>query len=99
MIYLSEGLAWLGILLAVVLAALTIFTARRWPVAGVVAGGLLAILMLVFPLIGTAPSGRVELSIGAVIAFGGAGLLSAALVAAYLTPAVEALVRARPSND
>lgn len=94
-IYLTEGLTWLGIVLAIALVAVVVFSARRWPVSGVVAGGLLAMLMLAFAIIGTAPTGRVDLGFSGVIAFGSAGLLSAALVAAYLTPAVEALTRAR----
>ncbi|MDL9978233.1 hypothetical protein [Microbacterium candidum] len=74
-LYLSEGLAWLGLLLAVVVVAGAILVTRSSPLAGLVAGGLLGVVMLsFFVTIGIHPSSRPEGGIGGIIVFGRSGL-------------------------
>jgi hypothetical protein len=97
-IYFTEGLRWVGVLFSIMLVAAVIWLAGHWPATGVTAGAVLALFMVVFAITGTSPSSRPSLDFSGVIVFGGAGLLSAALVAAYLTSSI-AMSRARRSKE
>lgn len=97
-VYATDGLTWLGLVLAMVLVGVVIVVSRTWPITGFVAGAILAALILAFAVTGMSPSSRQSLGFDGVVVFGGSGLLSAALVAAYLTTAIGARGRSRPNE-
>jgi hypothetical protein len=95
----AGGLSLLGVLLSVALVGAAIVVARIWPAFGLVAGGALAVLMLVFLMTGqVAPNSRPNLGLDGLIVFGGSGLLSAALVGALLASSLGTVLSRRSAS-
>jgi hypothetical protein len=87
-VYFTDGLRWLGLVLAAGLVAAATWLAARKPATGITAGIVLALIMLVFAVTGVGPESRPVFDFGGVLLFGGAGLLTAALCAAFLASAI-----------
>jgi hypothetical protein len=98
--YLSVGVNWLGLLMAMVLVAAAVLITAWSPLTGMIAGGLIGVLMIYFVAVGIgAPTSRPSGGIDGIIVFGATGLLTAALIAAFITTALATGIAARRNGS
>jgi hypothetical protein len=98
--YLSGDVNRLGLVMAMVLVAAAVLISVWSPLAGLISGGVLGALMISFVAVGIgAPTSRPPGGIDGIMVFGATGLLTAALIAAFLTTALATGVALRRNGS
>jgi hypothetical protein len=100
-LYASDDMRLLGLVLGALLVTGATVLAARLPVVGLASGAFLVLAMVALAATGSANAvfgNRPELSFGSIIALGGTGLLSAALVASFVATGLIMADRTRMSE-